>query len=474
MDLPAQPSTSSLDSLAEIERRIKQRIKEFEPTALLDLLASIGYEPQQIGFRGHLSASPQPSIVHDIEMLGRPGGEGSAAEPAGPRVMIVVNLGLISCRSPLPSYLLGLCHALDTRDPVRELLDLLDRSLLHTRLTTQQPDRILPGWDDVRLDFLRIHGLDSPMGLRWLFRHVFPELTVRVSRVTDDYRVPFDAARLSYSELGRCAFGNTSRLTVQDVKVTLTTDEALFWGQPWPRVAERRIRHYVLPLLAEVSMNLTVMMVRLGAGSHARLTEDRPFPPASYVGYDPMVGNQASLAELPPVRMTLYRGALPLNEPGTDALEQALAIGKRERLQIQRRSTPLRVGTIDLALTYTIDDTRSYVYDAQVRWGARAWYVDDPFEMTLVQAGMPQANPAPGPHPNLWLWLRDGARAQVADLLAIEATVDTVLDEAVSLDLIERLIKRDNPEALHALSWSRRTPQWDADAWQRFLQWSEG
>lgn len=473
MDLPAQPTAPAPSSLAEIERRIKQRIQEFEPTALLDLLASLGYEPEQIAFRGHLSAAPQPSIIHDIHMLGRPGGEGSAAEASGPRVMITVNLGLVSCRSPLPSYLLGLCHALDTRDPVRELLDLLDRSLLHTRLTADLPDRIMSGWDDVRLDLLRIHGLDSPMGLYWLFRHVFPELSVAVRRITDDYRVPFDAARLSVSALGSCAFGNRSRLTVQDVEVTLTTDEALYWGRPWPRVAQERIRRIVLPLLAEVCLNLTVVMLRLGNGSTARLSEDRPPQPASYVGYDPMRGEHANLHELPPVRMVLYRGALPLGEPSTDDLEHARSVEPRS-LQLDRRSTRMREGAVELSLAYLVDDERRYAYEVVVRWGARAWYVDEPFEMNLVQAGMPQANPTPDHHPILWQWLRDEARAQVADLLALEATLDTVLDEAVSLSLIERLIERGDPGALHALSWSRRTPQWEPEAWQRFLRWSQG
>ncbi|MCH9679837.1 MAG: hypothetical protein K0V04_00260 [Deltaproteobacteria bacterium] len=479
MDLPAKPRAPGPLSLAELQGRIKRRIREFDPTALLDLLASIGYEPEQIGFRGHLSASPQPSIIHDIELLGRPGGEGSEAEPSGPRVMITVNLGLVSCRSPLPSYLLGLCHDLDVRDPVRELLDMLDRSLLHTRLTADRPARILSSWGDVRLDFLRIHGLDSPMGLRWLFAHVFPELSVRVHRVTDDYRVPFDAARLSFSALGRCAFGDTSRLTVQDIEVTLTTHEALYWGQPWATVAQGRVRRHVLPLLTEVCMNLTVVMLRVGDGSYAYLSEDRPPQPASYMGYDPMVGASSDRDDLPPVRMVLYRGALPLTEPGTEELEQVLVAGHLAHLELtkpeQSQPPSLRTGsTVALSLRYRTKDGHRYDYDVEVRWGARAWYVDEPFEMSLVHAGVPQDPPDPSRHPNLWLRLRDEARTSVADRLAHAAMVDTVLGEAVSLELIEGLIERGDPGALHALSWSRMRPAWDADAWQRFLRWSDG
>lgn len=220
MDVPVDTTTRASHPLGELEQRIKARIREFELSALLDLLASIGYDPADIELRGHFGASPQPGIVHDIEFSGpplrgvRPVPLDPVRHPVATHVAITVNLGLLSCRSPLPSYLLRMCQALETSDPLLELMRALDRSLLHTRLTSDLPDRMLAGWGDVCRDFLRIHGLDSPLGLWWLFGHVFPELEVHVHRIIDDYRVPFDPARLGTSSLGRCAFGNTSRITL--------------------------------------------------------------------------------------------------------------------------------------------------------------------------------------------------------------------------------------------------------------------
>jgi hypothetical protein len=43
MDLPAGPLV--FPTLAELQRSIRERIREFEISALLDLLASIGYDP---------------------------------------------------------------------------------------------------------------------------------------------------------------------------------------------------------------------------------------------------------------------------------------------------------------------------------------------------------------------------------------------------------------------------------------------
>lgn len=474
MDLPT-PSRPPA-TLAELQRSIVERIREFDVTALLDLLLYIGYDPAHIVFRGNITACPQPTMIHAIELPRA----SEAGSPGDAQVTITVNLGLLSCRSPLPSYLQRLCRALETADPLLELLGLLDRSLLRTRLTSDQPERMLEGWADVRRDFLGIHGLDSPLGLHWLFRTVFPELGVRVRRQTDDYRVPFDAARLGTAALGRCAFGNTSRITVHDIEVTLVSAESVYEGQPWPRVADHRIRRFVLPLLDEVCMNLTIAFVLLDRSSYARLHD------TSYVGYDPMWGQAAREDGLPPARIVLYRGALPHDEPGPDELEHALATAEHHPLQLEARrwDRPRTVGAtatprgtaLALTLVYAAPDGRRYAYDVEVRWGTRAWYAEEPFEISLVFEGMPKASPDPRHHPNLWLWLRNEARARVANRLAIATmALEADAEEHVGLALVERLIATGEHERLHALHWSKLTPleRWEPAAWRRFLDWSD-
>lgn len=481
MNLPVDTTTRGPRTVGELELRIKARIREFELSALLDLLASIGYDPAEIELRGHPSASPQPTMIHDIEISGpplrgvRPFPPSAARAPIETRVTITVNLGLLSCRSPLPSYLLRMCEQLDTSDPMLELMRALDRPLLHTRLTSDLPDRLLPGWDDVRRDFLRIHGLDSPLGLHWLFRHVFPELGVHVHRVTDDYRVPFDPARLGSSVMGRCAFGNTSRITVFELEVTLVSAEPTLGRAPWPRVAEHRIRRFVLPLLDEVCMTLTVSFVLLDRSSYARLA------PTSYVGYDPMVVRlDETAASLPPARIVLHRGALPHTEPSTEELEDATAVPQRLELEprwVRRRaaSTSPSGGVEALSLIHAAAAGRRYTYDVEVRWGARAWYLEEPFEITVTYEGMPKADADPRHHANLWQWLRDQARTQVANRIADEVTA-LEPEDRVGLALVDRLIDEGDAEGLYALLWSKRTPQerWDDAAWQRFVAWSEG
>lgn len=464
MDLPVTVTTRGPATLAEIQHDIRARVREFEISALLDVLAAIGYGPADIVFRGSMSASPQPSLLDDIEF-----------DPTQSRVTISVHLGLVSCRSPLPSYLLRMCREVATAEPLRVLLALLDHSLIGKRLTAERPEHMLPNWDDVCRDFLRLHGLDSPLGLQWLFRHVFPELGVHVRRTTDAYSVPFDAARLGFADLGRCAFGNRSRTTVHDLEVTLVCFEATHEGSPWPRVADLRIRRYVLPLLDEVCMNLTITCLLLDGRAYAHLS------PNSYIGYDPLTGAIDRSLD-PPTRVVLYRGALPHTEPDTDELEQALLAGHVSRFELAPwardhantiADAMPRGAAVDLHLVYAPSLRRRFVYDVDVRWGARAWYEDEPFETTIALEAVRKAAPDPRHHPLLWRWLRDHARTFIADRLAGEVIATTPEPYLVGLELIDHLIATDDREHLHALAQSGLTPRhrWDPMAWHRFMDW---
>lgn len=391
------------------------------------------------------------------------------------RVTVTVNLGLLSCRSPLPSYFQQLYHHMHSSDPVVELLRMLDRSLLRARLASDTADRMLPSWPDIVHDFVRIHGLDSPIGLHWLFTRIFPEMLVRVRRIEDDYSVPYNSARLGFAELGRCSFGDTSRLTVQELEVALVCEESRYGGEPWLRVAERRIRRFVLPWLDEVCMTLTVSFVLLDSTTFARLARN------SHLGYDPLWKEVDDGG--PPAKVTLYRGALPRIEPGSEALDQVLATGGRDAIIVRARhwdhaheliGSQLRHGlSVGLTLILTSED-QYREYDVDVRWGARSWWAEEPFEIQLSHDGIPKPAPSPRHHPNLWLRLRDEARVWIADR-ATDRMMAAETSGLVSDGLVDRLVTDNDQAGLHALLWSTRTPtsDWEPQAWRRFHVWSE-
>ncbi len=463
--------------LAEVEQKIVERIREFDVMALLELLASIGHGPDDIAFRAHRASGPQPTLLHEIAFLPRLPGTDST------RVLITVNLGLLSCRSPLPSYFQRLLGDIETSDPVHELIDVLDRSLLHTRLTWDHRERSLAMWDMTRRNFLRIFGLDSPLGLDWLFRRVFPELEVEVRRISDEYRVPYDGATLGESRLGACTFGNIARVGVHDMEVLLICEGALYRGDmPWVREGDRRLRSFVFPLLDEVCMTLTVVFVLMDRGEGAHLG------PTGHIGYNPMWRpGEPGLTlppwrprepglTLPPCRVELYRGALPREEPDSDALELALADAPTTALQVDAaRARFSEDSSIGAYIELPVHHTRGglvHRYRGTIHWGARVWHHDEPHAIRLTCEDVPKTSPSPHEHPRLWAWLRDQARAWIADRLARE--VMSPSDSArVTTQLIDRLIVDNADQHLHALYWSNLTPmqRWDDEAWRRFASW---
>jgi hypothetical protein len=346
-DVPAR-------DLRSLQREICARARDFEIGPLLDLLATMGYRPGDVCFRGHLTKAPQPTLLHSIEFTdaegtiagpapssgpsvelgsitelaaeapvgaGRRGAEvapaAGATRAGGPRsqVTVTVNLGLLSCRSPLPSYFQHLLRDAWIGEPLLELLQILDRSLLRARLTCDRPERLVARWDELASDLVRLHGLDSLVGLSWLFRHVFSDLPVTVTRTPEQLRVPYSSARLGSSKLGSACFGAVARIDVHDFQVTLRCEESLLRpGVPWLHEVERRLRTIVFPTLEPVCMNLTIVLELADNGAVAALS-DGPGPrPDSYLGVSPLGG-----------RRVVYRGLLPRDQAGTDELENAPA-----------------------------------------------------------------------------------------------------------------------------------------------------
>lgn len=289
------------DESAAIRERIRARIRSFDATALLDLLVHLGYGPADVAFRAHESSAPQPSLLHAIDFA-----DGSSEH--GPRVTITVNVGLASCRSPLPSYFAGLLADMDIGEPLRELLDLLDHALIRDRLIGERPDRMFgPSWDQVRRDFLALAGLCSPTGVDWLFRHAFPELDVLVRRGTAAHAMPSDGVRIGAARLGGCAFGSRSLVPVRDLHVTLRCLESLSpAGVPWLHEAQARLRAQVFPVLGTSRLQLTVALLLCDDSMVAQLDAESP------VGYAPLPGGEGTARYI-----EIFRGQVP-GEAGAD------------------------------------------------------------------------------------------------------------------------------------------------------------
>ncbi|HEX8111617.1 MAG TPA: hypothetical protein VF516_27995, partial [Kofleriaceae bacterium] len=107
-------------------------------------------------------------------------------------------------------------------------------------------------------------------------------------------------------------------------------------------------------------------------------------------------------------------------------------------------------------------------YQATVRWGARAWFRDEPYAIELRGGHLPQAAPTARHHPQLWGLLRDRARKALSSALAVATLVHYGVT-SVTDAMVADLIARGQDAALHALlaDGARDVPR---EAWERFVR----
>jgi hypothetical protein len=265
----------------------------------------MGYERTDLYYRGHLSASPHPALLHDIEFAWD-------EEWDREKVVITFNFGLLSCRSPLPSYFVELLTNVETEAPLGELLRFLDHQLIEVRCQSYQPQQTFAAWTQTQADLLRLSGLGSPSTVCSLLSHVFPELDVTVTRGAGTKLVQAHAVRVGRAMLGDCAFGSYATEPADGLHVTLRCREPeSHAGVPWRLEAGDRLQRIVLPLLREAGTYLVVELLLLGQGKYLQLDGE------SSIGYEPLPGGRWR-----PHRVTLFRGRL---SPGS--LEPILARG---------------------------------------------------------------------------------------------------------------------------------------------------
>lgn len=276
------------------EPRIAERIRDFDVSALLLLLAELADQsksaPYALRREGYPASTPKLSWLEAI----------SFGSPDAPRAATVAaNLGLSSCRSPLPDYMRRLTLDPDVRDPLGELLSLLDDRLLERRFASYRPEgdpSIFPDWAGTKRDMLGLGALRSPAALHWLFQAIYPELRVTVERAPQDHSMPAPDARLGTAALGRAALSGRAVVPVRALEVRIACQDDLSplldadgARRHWAAVAVERLHAHVFPVLRGAGVHLTLWLLVLDEGARARIQRSTP-PAQSYLSYDPVRG----------------------------------------------------------------------------------------------------------------------------------------------------------------------------------------
>lgn len=200
-----------------------------------------------------------------------------------PSVVVHLPGGLLGPLSPLPSYFQRLLGDEVLAESLGALLHVLDDALFRARARHADGKRGL--FPRTPVDPLLSEALvnTSPLYVDWLFRQVFPELRVHVTRSALPRPVQLDRVLLGSVALGHCALDGHTQLVGQSLDVILTT--SCDWsgprqslpgpGETWAEEVRTRLNQLVFPQFRRHPLALRVVLRVLASQTQARLASAR-------------------------------------------------------------------------------------------------------------------------------------------------------------------------------------------------------
>lgn len=279
----------------QLRDRVIANIHRFEVPALLDALRALGYGERDIEYRSNPTDAHTAALIEDIDFQDNPR-----------KVILTVNLGLMSNQGPLPAYFSELLK--DQRDAaLTQFLWFFDHRLLERRFAGLYPERdttLFPDWADTKKRMLSLLRLRSPSGLHWLFQRVYPELEINIRRVIHEHYLRSNAIEMGSAVMGEgCAFGGFTTVPIGGIEAVLFCDE---WennvGIPWADAAQKRLDDQVLPLLSEMGLHLRVRLVFRDRSTYTRLQS------ANFLGYQPLYGYAPAPGQRTVQQVLLWQG----------------------------------------------------------------------------------------------------------------------------------------------------------------------
>lgn len=302
--------------LVPLEVKVRDRAREFSLPALLDILYFLNYRSEDIEYRSHMSQARPSSLIHSVQFLGDE--YGASAFPGGRparhgrrKVIVTVNLGLLSVQTPLPSYLLKFAESLEG-EALIDFLGYFDHHLIKRRAMSLYPERdrtVFADWAEAQSELLQMTGIAAPSTLFWLCERIYPELGVRVERSTAQKPLRAQGAILGHAVLGEgCAFGATTSVPVGGIDITLYSDETQSpTGIPWPKEAARRMHKQLFKVIGGSELYLRVYLVMMQQENWLELGSDR------FLGYEPM-WDPSRMAPRPSPNQDKHRSPPPLQK----------------------------------------------------------------------------------------------------------------------------------------------------------------
>lgn len=265
---------------AALEEAIRRRACDFDAPTLVELLREL-FPKREIRLKSDPSFGLRPTPVEAIEF-----------HPD--RIVVLLNIGLFSSSTPLPSHFRELLATPRSGPALEALLERLDERLLNDRIDALRPERSRSALRDparFRANILRLAAPASPATIHRIATYLFPELSVSATRSANIRLLPIDPPRLGYATLGAAALGGHARAPAPTLELVLRTDETTTWrGEPWSIEAKRRVDEHLIPILAGSGVHITVLLVDLeGAGRLRLKTEGRVGTDSLAIGKSPQI-----------------------------------------------------------------------------------------------------------------------------------------------------------------------------------------
>ncbi len=264
----------------DIESKIQTSKDDFDFISLLRLLNHIGYTNSRIRFKSYNSLVSQNGLIRKIQFKKQP----------EKTVVITLNLGLLGPQTPLPSYFQKMIDT-GTMDvnAFFQFVNFFDHPLIEDFLQYAMPERnkkLFPDWEKMKLNYIKMLDLKSVSTVYWFLSLYFPELELRIDKITNKREITTTPFVLGSAILGDTStFGDKTLIHAEGIKVTFFADEELnTQNVPWTKEIKNRLKTKVLPILSLAGMDINVMLVIKYQNTWARLE------PNSYLGYDKIQG----------------------------------------------------------------------------------------------------------------------------------------------------------------------------------------
>jgi hypothetical protein len=281
--------------MTALENRIVENVWRFDPVSLLQLLLHLGYSLEDMLFCSHVSRCSQSRLIQAIEFQ----------NSFGKKVIISLNLGLLSGQSLLPAYFFKqVDDNIIDEQRFAEFFGYFDDRLLRRWLLAIYPeldDTLQPNWESRKATALHTLKLDSLVSLHWLTQLVFPELQVRVEKAGLERSIDLGGPILGKTKLGyQAVLGKIKKCPVAGKRITLISDTENFTqDRSWPEEIERRLEKLLFPQLQELDLDVEIWLTIRTQGTALNLKEN------SYLGYENLFGEQ-----LQPRNIRIFSGYL--------------------------------------------------------------------------------------------------------------------------------------------------------------------